>query len=333
MKFWDREKEISDMMNFLNTEPNSILFVYGPKSSGKSTLMIKVAQMLKDSTFQFLWYDLRKYAVEKTEDAISILLGAKGVSTALAKLFDIQLGVISIKPDELLKVFRKERDPFLLLEEELLKIRDSGDLPVIVFDELQNLKDIYLNGDRKLVDRIFNFFVTITKVNHLSHVIVMSSDTFFIEEVYSDSTLKNTSRYYLVDYFDDDTAYNILVNEGIKEVAKEIVEKAGGVPWILEEILESDEPLNTLNELLMQAKSEVREKLNRLSKNSMELYEKSKDMLLKILQGKKIEFIGENREILELLVSLEILYYDPLKSEVRFQTHLDEIAAKELLEG
>ena len=324
MKFWDREKEISDMMNFLNTEPNSILFVYGPKSSGKSTFLIKVAQMLKESPFQFLWYDLRKYAIEKTEDAISILLGAKGVSTALAKLFDIQLGVISIKPEELLKVFKKEKDPFLLLEEGLLKIRDSGDLPVIVFDELQNLKDIYLNGDRKLVDRIFNFFVTTTKVNHLSHVIVMSSDTFFIEEVYSDSTLKNCSRYYLVDYFDDEVAYKVLVNEGVEEEeAKEIVERAGGVPWILEEVLESDEPIKTIDELF----SEFLSKIYEATRNRKDL----KELLKRAIEGENLYYADEEINGVKELAEKEVFFYDPIKRMVRFQTRLDELAAREIL--
>ena len=328
MRFWDREKEISDMMSFLNTEPNSILFVYGPKSSGKSTLMIKVAQMLKNSPFQFLWYDLRKYAIEKTEDAISILLGAKGVSTALARLFDIQLGVISIKPEELLKVFKKEKDPFLLLEEELLKIKDSGDLPVIVFDELQNLKDIYLNGDRKLVDRIFNFFVTITKVNHLSHVIVMSSDTFFIEEVYSDSTLKNTSRYYLVDFFDDETACSILASEGIDdETAKKIVERAGGVPWILEEIVESEDPLKALEELQKEVYSKL---INVLAGAKEKGWLNEAEEVLKKVINDDIDIINDRRKV-ERLVQKEILFYDPINVVVRFQTRLDELAAKEIL--
>ncbi|MCD6363040.1 MAG: ATP-binding protein, partial [Synergistetes bacterium] len=38
MKFWNREKEIKWLKKYLQTEPNAILFIYGPKSSGKSTL-------------------------------------------------------------------------------------------------------------------------------------------------------------------------------------------------------------------------------------------------------------------------------------------------------
>ena len=328
MKFWDREKEKEELKAYLKSEPNAILFVYGPKSSGKSTLVMNIAKELKDAPLKFIWYDLRQYVIEKMEDALSILLGAKGYSSALLKLFDINLAFITIKPEELLKVIRKEKDPFVLLEEEILKVKEKYGTPVIVFDEIQNFKDIYINGQRRLIDRTFNFFVRLTKVLHLSHVIVMSSDTFFIEEVYADSTLKNCSRYYLVDFFDDETAYNILVNEGIDEKdAKEIVEKAGGVPWILEEVLESDEPLETLKELYKEAYSKVLDILSTATEEGW--YEEAVGTITKVSED-KIDLIRDRSKV-KRLVERELLFYDPINVNVRFQTKLDEIAAKEVL--
>ena len=56
------------------------------------------------------------------------------------------------------------------MEEELGKDVENGKRSVIVFDELQKLKEVYLNGDerqRPLVREVFNFFVRITKVLHL----------------------------------------------------------------------------------------------------------------------------------------------------------------------
>ena len=339
MKFWDREKEKEWLKRYLKSEPNAILFVYGPKSSGKNALLQRVAQEV-DGDMKFYWYDLRGKVVSSYKDVLGVFFKEKGwkerILKNIGKILKFNIYTFELDGEELVKVLNREYDAFEIMENQLSKDLEKSLTPVIVFDELQKLKEIYMNGEnqRPLIKELFNFFVRLTKVTHLTHVIVMSSDTFFIEEIYSDSTLKNTSRYYLVDFFDDETAYNILVNEGVDEkTAKEIVDKAGGVPWILEEIVENDEPLSTLNELLMQAKSEIREKLNKLSRDSMELYEKSKEMLLKILERKRIEFIGENREILELLVSLEILYYDPLKGEVKFQTRLDEIAARELFQN
>ncbi len=37
--FIDRENEMAELRNYLESRPNSILFLYGPKSSGKITLM------------------------------------------------------------------------------------------------------------------------------------------------------------------------------------------------------------------------------------------------------------------------------------------------------
>ncbi len=37
--FIDRENEMAELRNYLESRPNSILFLYGPKSSGKTTLM------------------------------------------------------------------------------------------------------------------------------------------------------------------------------------------------------------------------------------------------------------------------------------------------------
>ncbi|MCD6449992.1 MAG: hypothetical protein J7L34_05750 [Thermotogaceae bacterium] len=314
----------------MESELNAILFVYRSRSSGKSTLVLNIAKELKDEPLKFIWNDLRQYAIEKIEDALSILLGAKGYSSVLLKLFDINLAFITIKTEELLKVFRKEKDPFVLLEEEILKIKEKYGTPVIVFDEIQDFKDIYINGQRKVVDAFFNFFVRLAKVIHLTHVIVMSSDTFFIEEVYSDSTLKNTSRYYLVDFFDDETVYNILVNEGIdKKEAKEIVEKAGGGPWILEEVLEGKEPLKVVDELYKEANAKILlyigEKIMS-GENEKEVLKVLKAVINKEFPKSK-EFLKEMRN----LVDREILFYNPINRGIRFKTRLDELAAREIL--
>ena len=39
MKFFDRKKEIKEILSILELEPNRINFIYGPINSGKTTLM------------------------------------------------------------------------------------------------------------------------------------------------------------------------------------------------------------------------------------------------------------------------------------------------------
>ncbi|CAB3289808.1 protein of unknown function [Methanocaldococcus lauensis] len=58
MKFYNREKELKYLKIYCQLEPNSILFVYGPKSSGKTTVMLKVIEELNkrdDIVFKYIF--------------------------------------------------------------------------------------------------------------------------------------------------------------------------------------------------------------------------------------------------------------------------------------
>ncbi len=328
MKFWDREKEKKWLKHYLLTEPNAILFVYGPKSSGKTTLLMKVVEELSQKDLKVYWYDLRGKVISGYEDVLRVFFREKGwgkrVLDGISKVLKIDMNFFELDGRELLKVVNKELDAFEIMEGRLSEDKSDGKRPVIVFDELQKLKDIYLNGgsQRPLIKELFNFFVRLTKVLHLSHVIVMTSDTFFIEQVYFDSTLENTSRYYLVDYFDDDTAKDILISEGLTESeAEKVVEISGGVPWILREVIKSEEPSEVVNDLYKQTRSKMIELVG--------FDEKYMSILKALIDGK--DLYGVKDEAVKELVEREILFMDPVEGEIRFQTKMHERAAKELL--
>ena len=40
MKFFNREKEINEILHILNREPDDIYFIYGSMNSGKAALII-----------------------------------------------------------------------------------------------------------------------------------------------------------------------------------------------------------------------------------------------------------------------------------------------------
>ena len=333
MKFWDREKEKKWLKRYLLTEPNAILFVYGPKSSGKTALLMEVIKELADQDeflkgYDVYWYDLRGIVVSSYEDVLNIFF--EDAESEALKEVEREFGIgipnvatFRVKRKVMEEIKRKEVDAFRYMER---KIASKGKKGIIVFDELQKLKDIYLNGgsQRPLVKELFNFFVRLTKVLHLSHVIVMTSDTFFIEQVYTDSTLKNTTRFYLVDFFDDETARDILISEGFTESdASYIVDRIGGVPWIMEEIIESKDYEKALVELHNQTSSRIFE--------SIRGREDLKNILRKALSGENLYYLEEGYDKVEELVEKEILFMDPIGREVKFHTRLDEIAAKELL--
>ena len=335
MRFWDREKEKEWLKRYLQTEPNAILFVYGPKSSGKTTLLMKVVEELSKDSFVYYWYDLREELITGYESVIELFFAEKGWIKSLLEAIPVKINlkVFELEPETLKELKDRKLKPFTEMRKQLERDRKKGMTPVIVFDELQELKEVYLNGDtrqRPLIKELFNFFVRITKVLHLAHIIVMTSDTFFIEQVYTDSTLKNTSRFYLVDFFDDETAKEILISEGLSEQdARYVVDWIGGVPWMLEEVLE-DDPKQTVERLYRDAKGTLQELLDRIYEEGW--YEEAVEFLRKILtEGAKIK--KEDKRVLRKLVEYELLFYDPLERAVKFQSKLDEIAAREILEG
>ncbi len=52
----------------------------------------------------------------------------------------------------------------------------------------------------EVIKELINFFVAMTKESHLCHVLLFSSDGYFIERLYNDSKLKKTSELFEVDY-------------------------------------------------------------------------------------------------------------------------------------
>ena len=333
MKFWDREKEKKWLKHYLLTEPNAILFVYGPKSSGKTTLLMKVVEELPKEKFIYYWFDLREKFITGYESVVEMFFKKKGWLESFLKAVKpkINLGVFELEPEILSSIRQKETDPFEEMRKRLEEDKAKGLTPVIVFDELQKLKDIYLNGgsQRSLVKELFNFFVRLTKVLHLSHVIVMTSDTFFIEQVYADSTLVNTSRFYLVDFFDDETTKEILISEGLSEEdASYAVKHIGGVPWMIEEVLDSDDPIAETRRLYKDVYGLMNNLLGEFYEIGMK--EEALKVMKKLLEG-VVDISGEDRKMIKILTEHEIFFYDPVRSNVRFQTKLHEIAAKELL--
>jgi len=306
--------------------------VYGPKSSGKSTLLMKAIDEIKEKLYTY-YYDLRLVPVSGYKDVLRIFFRERGwrgkLKKAIPEIASAALKYFEVDGEVLEEMFEMKLNPFEVMENAIKgrKMRSKRE-PVIVFDELQKLKEVYMNGGRQrpLVKELFNFFVRLTKVTHLSHVIVMSSDTFFIEEVYSDSTLKNTSEFYLVDFFDDETAIKILTEEGLDEkVGKEVISKIGGVPWMMERVLSNGDPLKKVGDFYKQSKARL---ANFLLEYENE--EKAKELLKDIIDGKN-KPTKENIKTIKDLMQEEILFYDPINVSVRFQTRLDELAAREIL--
>jgi len=209
--FINRQVELAYLHEWINQEPNELLFIYGPKSSGKTTLLMNFIDIhLNNKSYSIKHFNLREMLVANYIDFIQAFfeIDYSKEKHEFKQNTQYSLKVFKLSKETKKSLENKTLDPFVVMKEELKKISKKGKRPVIIIDELQALEDIYLNGQRELLKELFNFFVAITKESHLCHVIIASSDGYFMKRIYEDSKLTKTSIFYSVDYLNEsDTKY------------------------------------------------------------------------------------------------------------------------------
>jgi AAA+ ATPase superfamily predicted ATPase len=201
--FINRQEEIAYIKHWIEERPNHILFFYGPKSSGKTTLIYKfVDEYLSDEKmFSVKLFNLREVLIVNYEDFLQRffqLEDQEEKDTSEARQYNLRVFRYTVQTQQ--KIRDRQLDPFDVMKAELKELNAQGIRPVIIIDELQALDFIYFNSQRELIKELINFFVAMTKESHLCHVLLSSSDGYFIEKLYNDSKLKKTSELFEVDY-------------------------------------------------------------------------------------------------------------------------------------
>jgi AAA+ ATPase superfamily predicted ATPase len=249
--FINRENELRYLRKYINIAPESILFIHGPKSSGKTTLLYKfLEQTQKEQKIDVKFMDLRETFTDVYEDFIKAFFhvekkGEKKETLATT----INIGFFKIDAAVEKKILAKRVDPFKVMKAEFLDLTRKGIKPVLIIDELQALDKVYLNNDkeRQLITALFNLFVAMTKQSHLAHIMIASSDGYFLNTIYNDSKLKKSSDFYKVDYLPKEDVMEWLLNlekySKIKEYiltapeAEKIWNTMGGSPWEIQYLL------------------------------------------------------------------------------------------------
>jgi len=168
-----------------------------------------------------------------------------------------------------IKEFRLEKkvqDIYSYIEELFIKLRLKGIIPILILDELQMLKEVTLNGNRPLLKSFFQFLVGLTKAHHLAHVFCISSDSLFIEHVYSAGELEGRVRYILIDDFDKKEALEfidfyskyVLKKTLNKKDKEKLYETLGRKPIYLISVIDElrVKPLEEILNTLLQEKKE-----------------------------------------------------------------------------
>jgi AAA+ ATPase superfamily predicted ATPase len=336
--FINREQELRYLRDYIDIRPESILLLHGPKSSGKTTLLYKFFdQIQKEQKLDVKFLDLRETFTNVYEDFLKTFFQVETPGEKKEALAShINIGFFKINTEVERKILEKRADPFKVMKEELLDLNRKGIKPVLIIDELQALDKVYLNNDkdRQLITALFNFFVAMTKQAHLAHIIIASSDGYFLNTVFNDSKLKKSSIFYKVDYLEKEDVSEWLLNlekySKIKDYAltqaevDKIWETVGGSMWEIQDIL-SQLFEDSLDAVLKIVKKKI--------KGMIEYYigtNLKKEKILRVFLENETarirDFIptgiepGELERLLQDLVRNNFLYFDPTEALYYFES-------------
>jgi len=323
--FINREQELKFLQDYIDIRPESILFIHGPKSSGKTTLLYKFfEQIQKGQKLDVKFLDLRETFTSGYEDFIKTFFHVETRGEKKEKLAsNINVGFFKIDTSVEKKILEKRADPFKVMKAEFLNLTEKGIKPVLIIDELQALDKIYLNNgrDRQLIIELFNFFVAMTKQSHLAHIMIASSDGYFLNTVYNDSKLKKCSEFYKVDYLTKEDVMEWLSNlekySKIKdytltrEEAEKIWEAVGGSMWEIQHILSKlfEHPID---EILADYKQKM---LGMITYYIVQKQRKKRERILNhFIANDNLwakDTNEEDEDLLRDMVTNNILYFDP----------------------
>ena len=352
IEFHNREKEIKEIRTILDRRPTLITFIYGPINSGKTELVSHVIEELPEEYVVF-YINLRTKFLASYDDFIESLFEMEMESEETRRkrketLKELVSSVTKATGIPITSAFldyvfkdKKPKNAFSYMIKLFEVVKDAGKQPVFVLDELQKMGDVKVNGP--LIYELFNFFIDLTKEKHLAHVFVITSDSLFIESIYSEAMLEGRCRYLLVDDFDKDTTLDFFDMCRFSDKEKELVwNYCGGKPAYLVELMREEDKEKMAYKMLKIRTSQIGELLNSLRAYGAEIefrggrYEVAFDRVIEELSKLK-ENVDSTYEYITpeitYLVRNNIIFVDPLENRMRAQSHLNLLAIREVVEN
>ena len=244
---------------------------------------------------------------------------------------------------------------FWVMLEKLKKAKEKWIQPVIILDEFQYLKNIIIDKENNLtlIEELFKFFISITKQYNLAHVVCLTSDSYYMEKLYWDTKLSNTSDFYLMEHLSKkDIFYWLEEKENIdKKIVEKIWKNLWWSVWEIWQVLVSYK--NTwdykekLDDLLDIKYSLIAEWESSYSDNlyNIKTSDKEKEIIkYKIKNFKKVlkkivksgEFVRwkdwiADFELIKELVDKDLWFYDTKQRKITANSKSLEVAFKRLL--
>ncbi|MEA1868794.1 MAG: ATP-binding protein, partial [Euryarchaeota archaeon] len=340
-EFHNREKETKEIRAILDRRPTLITFIYGPINSGKTELITHTIEELPDDYVVF-YVNLRTKFLSSYDDFIESLFEMEMESDGMLKkgketLAELVSSVTKVAGIPITKEFldyvfkdNKPKNAFSYIIKLFEEVKNSGKQPVLILDELQKIGDVKVNGF--LIYELFNFFIDLTKELHLAHVFVATSDSLFMESVYSEAMLQGRCRYLRVDDFDCRTTTAFLEGHGFTEEEKALAwEYCGGKPICLVELVNTGEDRRgKAEEMLKIRKGQIEEIVYSLEAKDKEMFDVVMRMLSEFIGKEKVGYKYISDEI-KFLVGKNIIFADSVNKELRAQSKLNLLAVREVI--
>lgn len=366
--FINRQAEIEYLKKWVEEEPSQILFFFGPKSSGKTTLIYKFVEgfLSDESNFSVKLFNLREVLIVNYDNFLQRFFSLEDPQekdSSQTRQYNLKVFNLTVKTQQ--KIKDRQLDPFDVMKAELQALNSKGIKPVIIIDELQALDFIYFNSQRELIKELINFFVAMTKESHLCHILLSSSDGYFIEKLYNDSKLRKTAKLFEVDYLPkEDIVYwlnNLEKESNIKDYSlsesriEYIWDHFGGSIWEVTSLLgdflrvcrdgkvDDGEMEKIVERYMLQARSYFEEYAG-LDVSKTELlreldkYVQSKGYVKESFLGRLLDqgFYTDREALLEELNHLvrnNYLYYNPTMAKYKLQGRSMEIGLERYVQG
>ena len=356
MKFFNREMEVNKILSIIEGEPNFIYFIFGPINSGKTALINEVINNRLDDNYKVFYINFRRYLISEKREFIEAIFTTKkeGVLEEIKNKSEVinllikgakVLSGIPIPEVEFNKLFEERiNDVFQYLNDILLETKNSGKKPILIFDELQMIRDVVLNGQKYLLKELFQFLVSLTKEQHLCHVFCLSSDSLFIEYIYNAGELEERADYILIDDFDRETALRFMdflakeiLDKNLSDEEKEkIFSYVGGKPVSIYKAIDKmryERLEDILNEMLKIESSKLKKLLIKIKNGKYEGidYDKVINALLLFKKEYVVDEYKLDEDTKEFLVKMNVLFLNPIEETIRPQSYLLWNAIKRVL--
>jgi len=173
-------------------------------------------------------------------------------------------------------------------------------------------------------------------MEHLCHVICLTSDTLFIDNVYRNSSLSEASEYYLIDWLKKDDIKKILKEEGFNKKEIDYCLNYLSLPYEISQLINNKKLGLSVEETIKRwiniEADGIKYLIDTSDLNEEEIYKVLSKFKDKIKINYKKDVKKEEMKYIKFLIENEILFYDVINGIIKPTSVKKWYAIKEILD-